>query len=40
MWFDVYGHQTRQNTKKPQQNDFYCSTYMFDVMPGYWTAMP
>ena len=24
MWFDVYGHQTRQNTKKPQQNDFYC----------------
>lgn len=27
MWFDVYGHQTRQNTKKPQQNNFYCSTY-------------
>lgn len=32
MWFDIYGHQTRQNTKKPQQNHFYCGFVV--VSPG------
>ena len=32
MWFDVYGHQTRQNSKKPQQNDYNCGFVV--VSPG------